>query len=73
MQAEALLTLLGLLGKPVSQPDVLFSALECSGSKAAPGLPWKVTMDGMVLIPQLEGRYNSSQGSILVVCPFLKP
>ncbi len=36
-QVVALLTELGLLGKPATQPDVLFPALDCGGGKAAPG------------------------------------
>jgi hypothetical protein len=33
---EALLMELGMLGKPATQPDAPFPALECGGGKAAP-------------------------------------
>jgi hypothetical protein len=50
----ALLTELGLLGEPATQPDAPFPALDCGGSKAAPGEPFKVATDGMSSIPKLD-------------------
>ena len=63
LQAEALLTELGLLGEPASQPDAPFPALECDGGKATPGFsPCKVSTDGMVSIPTLKGGDNDIEG-----------
>jgi len=50
----ALLLELGLLGKPATQPDAPFPALDCGGGKAAPGEPFKVATDGMSSIPKLD-------------------
>ncbi len=64
-QAEVLLA---FLGKPAIQPDVLFPALDCCSGKALPGLPCKVSTNGVSLIPLLEGRNNGIQGSMPILC-----
>jgi hypothetical protein len=53
-QAVALLTELGLLGEPATQPDAPFPALDHGDGKAAPGEPFKVATDGMSSIPKLD-------------------
>jgi hypothetical protein len=57
-QAEVFLAFLGLLVKPVCQPDVLFLALDGCGRKASPGLPCEVSTNGVLLIPKLEVEGN---------------
>jgi hypothetical protein len=64
-QAEVLLA---FLGKPAIQPDVLFPALDCCSGKALPGLPCKVSTNGVSLIPLLEGGNNGIQGSMPILC-----
>ncbi len=54
--------LFSLLGKPATQPDALFPALECCGAKASPGLPCQVLTNGVSLIPTLELKGNSIDG-----------
>jgi hypothetical protein len=56
MQAEAPLILYGLLVEPASQPEVLLPALDGCGRKALPGLPRKVSINGVLLIPTLSLR-----------------
>jgi hypothetical protein len=63
----------GLLGKPAIKPDVPFPALDCCGGKALPGLPCKVSTNGMLLITVLEGGNNGIHGSFFVGCQFLHP
>ncbi len=63
MQWEALLAFLGLLVKPVFQPDVLFPALDGNGRKALPGLLCKVSANGVLSIPTLEVEGNSIEAS----------
>jgi hypothetical protein len=58
-QAEALLAFHGLLVKPACQPDASFPALDGHGCKALPGLPCKVSTNGVSLIPTLEVEGNS--------------
>jgi hypothetical protein len=61
-QTEALL---GLLGKPAFKPDVPLPALKCGGGKAMPGLPCKVSLDGVATMPVLEGVNDGLQGDTL--------
>ena len=52
-----------LLGEPAIEPDAPFPALECDGGKATPVFtPCKVSTDGMVSIPTLEGGDNDIEG-----------
>jgi hypothetical protein len=59
LQAEVLL---GFLGKPAIQPDAPLPALYRSGSKAAPGLPCKVSTNGVLSIPTLDLEGSSVDG-----------
>jgi hypothetical protein len=59
---EALLMLDGLLVKPASQPEALLPALDGHGHKALLGLPCKVSMNGVSLIPTLEFKGDSVEG-----------
>jgi hypothetical protein len=58
-QAEVLLAFLGLLVKPAIQLDALFPALDGHGREALPGLPCKVSTNGVSSIPTLELKGNS--------------
>jgi hypothetical protein len=63
--AETLLTQLGLCNsKPAVEPDAPFSALEGGGGEATPGLPCKVSPDGMMAIPKLDGVDHCIQQSL---------
>jgi hypothetical protein len=64
MQAEALLAFLGLLVKPAFQPDASFPALDGCGCEVSPGLPCKVLMNGVSLIPTLEVKGDSVEAII---------
>jgi hypothetical protein len=68
---EVLLALWGLLGEPAIEPDAPFPALDCCGSKALPGLPCKVSTNGVASIPVLEGGNNGIDGSHFNGCQFL--
>jgi hypothetical protein len=59
---EALLAFLGLLVEPAIQLDASFPALYGRGRKASPGLPCKVSMNGVLLISTLELEGNSVEG-----------
>jgi hypothetical protein len=63
----------GLLSKLAIKPDALFPSLDYCGGEALPGLPCKVLINGVLLIPVLEGGNNGIHGSFFVGCQFFKP
>ncbi len=68
-----MLALKGLLGKPAIEQDAPFPAMDCGGGKVLPGLPCKVSTDGVSLIPVLEGKNNGIDGSYFNGCQFFAP